>query len=418
MAFAALAFAALAQTGGAAAIADEVKLNGLWVPKVGDIKIVDGRVFYTAGSGAETDRPLEQLQGLKLDAYPDMTAASLAMDAKREAEAVPLLLKVQSSAREPWLRNWAKSQLVLALDRLGRPVEAVDLYIQMVKGGVEVGFLTRPPVKALSSATPEQRADLAKKIAAAQTGLSGPTASNVKKLAEALTALGLAAPVAAPGPAPGATPATPKPATPATPTPTPTPTPATPAAMNNAPAVAAPGPTPATPTPATPTPAAPTTPSVATPPPASGPGAVVLPKELREVDPPDPIAAMLVAGQFQAAADAARAELATNKLDSIALRLYELGVAQMGLARAAGNDRKLLLDAGLSFMRVIVYRGPSSYAGPSMIEAGLVHDMIGRPDIALRYYTKARLHVGEDEDPLLRARLEMLITQNAGKGGE
>ena len=65
-------------------------------------------------------------------------------------------------------------------------------------------------------------------------------------------------------------------------------------------------------------------------------------------------------------------------------------------------------------MRVVIhYPRNTTWVGPALIEAGAVHDKIGRRDIAMGLWDRARNMINPDDDPVLMARLEKLIAGDA-----
>jgi len=101
-----------------------------------------------------------------------------------------------------------------------------------------------------------------------------------------------------------------------------------------------------------------------------------------------------------------------------ASELYVKGMAQLALAEQSGDD-SVYKSAGLSFMRVLVYFPRSAVAGPATVEAGYVHERIGRADIAARLYERARPLIDQREDPAyfqrLMQRIESVAETSAGE---
>ncbi len=88
--------------------------------------------------------------------------------------------------------------------------------------------------------------------------------------------------------------------------------------------------------------------------------------------------------------------------------LYLKGMIQLTIAEQT-NDADGYKSAGLSFMRVVTYFPRSAVAGPAWLEAGYVHEKIGRPDIALKLYRRAQPLIDEKEDPACYRRLTKLL---------
>lgn len=119
----------------------------------------------------------------------------------------------------------------------------------------------------------------------------------------------------------------------------------------------------------------------------------------------DPVARLLAAGDYAAAAAAAQAELASS--GGLAKNLYLLGRAQLARAEATG-DEAAFLDAGLSFMKAAIYFPRGRYTGFALAEAGRVHDAIGRPDKAADLYRRAALLIDDQAEPDYAQRLTQL----------
>ena len=123
----------------------------------------------------------------------------------------------------------------------------------------------------------------------------------------------------------------------------------------------------------------------------------------------DPVAILLRAGKFdEALAKCNQALSGSSGAGEMYLRIYQRGLAQLNLALARSDDKALIKDAGLSFMRVVIHAPKSVYVGPCLMEAGLVHQKIGRLDIAQRLYDKAALLIDSDADPDMAQRLAKL----------
>lgn len=355
----------------AAARADSLKLGGLWIDVASVDGIENGKLTYTGKSGSETQRDIKDVQGIKLEAYPELAAAVAALEANKPADAMAPLAKVEANATHLWVKHWAAFQFVQAAERANKPIEAVDAFIRLVRDNADTVYVARPPLKVVFAAAPEQRKEIALRVNGAMPTATGIGADSLKKVADqaagaAANTTGGSTPAAS---TPGATPGASTPAAPGKST--------EPAAANNAgSAMSAPTSDPAS---------------------ASGDNAE------------DPIAVMLQQGKYEQALAAAN-EILAKPNNEMARRLYQRGVAQLALAEQK-NDQALLKDAGLSFMRVCIYFPKSPWVGQSLLEAGVVHMKINRPDIARKLFKNASGHITEDEDPKAFARLEALIKQ-------
>jgi hypothetical protein len=122
--------------------------------------------------------------------------------------------------------------------------------------------------------------------------------------------------------------------------------------------------------------------------------------------PPGPVVTLLKRGRpEQALLTADRTPAQPGRTAS---NLYLKGMAQLATARRS-QDEDGIMSAGLDFMRVVVYYPRSAVAGPATLEAGYVHQLIGRNDIAKRMYQRARPLIDEQEDPAYYKRMNELI---------
>ncbi len=122
--------------------------------------------------------------------------------------------------------------------------------------------------------------------------------------------------------------------------------------------------------------------------------------------PPGSVASLYRKGQYSQALLAA--DEALTQPGKTASKLYLKGMIQLALAEQT-RDTDGYKSAGLSFMRVVVYFPRSAVAGPATLEAGYVHELIARPDIARRLYEKARPLIDQQEDPAYYQRLNKRI---------
>lgn len=347
--------------------ADSVKIGGFWFDNVLIQSIGNGNIVFTV-NGAERVQKLERLEGIKSTAYPGLTEANDALEAGNEDEALEKFSDVAAKARDPWAKHWAMWNRSRLLDKNGTPVDAVEAYMALARETEEPLFLAQPPLAALSRATDEEKRDIARRLASVRRSMSkGATKDAYKQMVEMTQVADAPAEAGEEASKPAATGMT----------------------TTN---VTAPKPAPA--------------PTLGATIGASGPLESVIPLH-SSLEGSDEINRMLAAGQF---ADAL-AEL-NNRLDRreqrMALRLYQRGLARFYLAEKSG-DTDVYKDAGVDFMRVAIYFPRSLYKGASLLEAGAVHDKIGRRDIAMQLWQKARVEIDPESEPQLVARLEKLM---------
>jgi len=318
---------------------DAVKLSGLWVRGVNVHSIQKGQVRYQTPSGAELQRSVQHLEGLKLGRYPALAQAQDAADRGDDTAAAALFRQVGETANEPWVRGYARMRLVQALARLDDADAAADVYIDLVVSGAELYFVARPPTDVVAQADTAVRVRVLE-LAKAALGAVGPQRAAL--LQQLIDAAGHpSADLLAPEPAGG-----------------------------------------------------------------SGSTDSAIGPALSASVPPGSIVNLYRRGSYDRALRAANEAL--TQPGKTASRLYLKGMAQLALAEQSG-DADGYMSAGLSFMRVLVYFPRSAVAGPAMLEAGYVHQRIGRLDIAQRLYARARPLIDEQEDPVTYRRLVKLI---------
>lgn len=87
--------------------------------------------------------------------------------------------------------------------------------------------------------------------------------------------------------------------------------------------------------------------------------------------------------------------------------LYLRAMAKLGKAEQSRAERDYK-DAGLDFMRVVVYFPSSPYASPSLVEVGYVHDRLGLTTKADELYAQARAVLKAEQHPRYLARCKKL----------
>lgn len=363
----------------AAASADSVKINGFWFDNVRIQDIANGNITFTV-EGAERIQSLEKLEGIKATAYPDLTAATESLEKKDEATALDKFSNVAAKARDPWARTWAQWNKVNLLDKNGEPVDAVEAWLQLARSTEDTIFLTQPPVAAMGRATNDEKRDIAKRLTNVRRSIGrGPAKDQYKQLVALAKQLG--------DPEEPDDEEDDKPAATGMTTTTVTPKPAT-----------TPKPTPA----ATPTIGAATG--------ATGPIESVVPLP-SSIDARDEITRMLAAGNFAEALTELNDRL-NRREQQMAMRIFQRGIARFYLAEKSG-DLDQYKDAGVDFMRVAIYYPRSLYKGAALMEAGAVHDKIGKRDVAMQLWQKARVEIDPETETTLVQRLDKLM----GVGG-
>ena len=332
------------------AVADSVKLGGQWIENVSVQSIDGGQILYTVGSGGEVTKPLSALQGLKLSAYPDLGKGILALESKKPADGIAPLKLLVANARQAWVKQYAEATLLRAYDEAGSPLEAADLYLRMsVEAGFEKSYLKNPPIKSVGGATAPQKKELRSRLLEAVPTLKGDAEAGVKAMLELLPEV-KAEPVAAPDAG-----------------------------------------------------GLPPTAAAATPSASAEVSAVALSKQ---VPADDQAVQLLRKGKFTEALKILRDQL-TKPSNELSLRLYLQGVALYEIAKQ-NNDRKMYLDAGLSFARVWCYFPRSSFASASNIGTSMVLLKVNDLKGARKQFDKAKVKIDAETEPELDGLLKQL----------
>ena len=346
-------------------LADDIKLGGFWIENVSILGIEKSHVLYVNRIGTELSRPLRQLQGLKLTAYPQLAEAEELLGKGQDRKALLTLQQVHRRAATRWLKQWVGHMLTGLYDQLDMPIEAVDSYLSLANEDAPPFYLSFAPIRSASGANEDIKSMMRKRIATTSQYLAGrPGTDSLQELLAAIS-------------------------------PDVSENPVIPINDNGTglPPDIGPGVTPTNANDKIPTN------------PVTDQADVTLPSFL-PVD--DDITRLLINGLYDRALERMDKLLETDNTP-LDMRLYQRGVAQLALAATNEADRAQYLNAGLSFMSVLAYFPQSEYAGPSLVEAGLVHQKIGRPDTAQKLYDKATIFVNAEDDPRYAARLQQLI---------
>lgn len=124
-----LGLLALLSPFGASALGDEVKLFGKPVFRNVTIRgIEDGKLTFRGVSGETLRKPLPQIEWVKSDEAPLLSAAEQALQGGQWTEAIAKLRQAENSANV-WERELGAIRLIQALDRAGEFEAAVRQYI-------------------------------------------------------------------------------------------------------------------------------------------------------------------------------------------------------------------------------------------------------------------------------------------------
>ena len=338
-------------------VADDVRIGKYWHRQVTIEEVQQGTIVYTDSFGNEHIRELEHVQAIKIPTFEELGRAQDALDAGDAEAAVVHFTRVQKRVRRPpWLKHWIQWQTMNALARSDRPARAVAAYLALDRIGADAFYLTRPPTAALGGGNEEQKRDVRQRLTDAMPALRPEARAAAQVMLRRIAPVKLA--------------------------------------PSNPMAVAAE--------------AEPDTPAEDT----QQESAVALPKV---IDEDDETTLLLRAGKFKEALRTAEELLSRKNVTRISMRWYQRGVAKVGLADRNTRPavaRRLYKDAGLDFMRVVVYFPAGVYRAPALVEAGYVHHMIGQPQKARQLYAQAVKGIRAIKpklDPKIHQRLQQLL---------
>jgi len=328
---------------GGSAIADEIRVNNIWVSQVEVVSVANGQVHYFTSAGAEKRRPITEVTGIRLEKYPGYEKAFAAIAEGNDAPAIELLLTVRRKAlrKDPWVVYEMGRQLVSAYDRQGEGARAAAMYIDLIDRGADQTFLATPPLASVRALPEVEKARLRPKLAKA--------VSRAPKLAQDAAGQLLTAAAAGNGEA---------------------------ISLVKKAKLAIGGRYPAV-------------------------GGVLLPESLGRSEVGD----LVFAGEFDAAI--AAADDAMNKRARSEM-MFLRATARLGLARQT-KDADGYKDAGLDYMRVVVYFPSSPQAGPALLELAVIHDQLGREGVAATLFDEAGRVLSAKEHPRYHRRYTQLM---------
>ena len=297
--------------------------------------------------------PLDQVEGLRLDKYPDYAKAVDLLNDDKPAEAAELLTSVRRAARgsDAWVANDAGMKLAAAQDATGNARAAVEAYVELVNAQAPPVYLSAPPTASVAALPPAERSALEPLVARALREADREARPRVQVLMDTVREGAAAAPATTEEPTPG---------------------------LGSEPSTAGIGAT------AGPYPDNPDNP---------------LPERVGRSE----LADLVASGQHQQAV-----EMATGMMKSLprAETIFLRAKARLALAEAS-NDEAQYKDAALDFMRVVVYF-PEPYGGPSLLEVAYIHERLGLDEKAAELYEAAGRALDAETEPRYYQRYERL----------
>jgi len=329
---------------------DDVNIRGLWYSNVTIQKFVDGKVYFKTSAGNVVAAELRDLRTLKLNDVPAIEYAEDAFDLKQYKSAIKHYRAARSKARADWLRQWIDYRLVQSAEQTRDGLTAMTAYLSLAQSNADAYLMRHLPNRSLEKLSEPQQQQMLSKIKSAAKKIRNRSArKHLVLLQKQIEAMSAA---------------------------------------------------------------------------DSGPNdndketksanvlLVGLLNEPRYQG--NEIVKLLRKGEFPRALKTIDARLKSRDTRDRALNLYLRGVAQMKLGDAAMDmmqKQKFYKDAGISFMQVTILYPRSPWVGHCQLEAGYIHQQIGRKDLVRRLYRTARPYIEPDDDPQLDKRLDRLINE-------
>jgi hypothetical protein len=358
---------------GATAQADQVNANGLWISAQSILGIRDGKLIYANQWGDQVSTKLDQVQALRIDQIPKIEQAYEQMDAENYERAAGLWQDAlrQAQRQGKWLEHIVRYKMLECYDRTGDFRRAVQQYFRLVQDRTrarrgedrtDIFFLKRPPLASMENAKESDRKEYIGRLEPLIPKLEGDPQALLRKL---VRRLGQGIVEQPPDPDPDTSGSS---------------------GADDGPDFAAP-----------------------LPPRESEDPELVLPKQIDN----DEVTNHLLRNQY-AQAEAKATEWLTTTTRSMALRLYQRGLARMGLARQNDHDPQTYKAAGLDFVRLSVWRPKSLYLAPAVMELIEVHRQLGMMEqVRLlmspeQFDSTLTIGIDEDDDPKLYERWQRI----------
>jgi TolA-binding protein len=106
--------------------------SGVPSPNAKIKNVADGQLTYTAFSGNDVSKPLDQVVRIEVDNEPALNAAEQAFVDQKWNAAVDGYIKVARATNKPWLKDWATVRLLTAAQKSNRFDAASTAYIGML----------------------------------------------------------------------------------------------------------------------------------------------------------------------------------------------------------------------------------------------------------------------------------------------
>ena len=156
------------------ATADSIRLQNVTHKDVRVVGMREAQVFFRTPAGEERSVPLDAVLALELDKYPNLGKANEAFAKEDFAAAAKLLSPIVDEAKDDYVRVLAGAQLVAALDRSGRFLDAARRYAKLLQ--IDNGRLVKSVQPVSLPAEAAERSAAADKLAQDAKATSDPLA--------------------------------------------------------------------------------------------------------------------------------------------------------------------------------------------------------------------------------------------------
>ncbi|XAL98650.1 hypothetical protein OT109_13805 [Phycisphaeraceae bacterium D3-23] len=333
------------------ASADQLQRNGQW-QNVTIVGVEDGELVYRNNAGGTNTVALADVESLDLDDEAEFRGALEAFQGEDYRRSQRMFGEIAEQTRIDWVRHYAQFFLVQSLDQRGEPVEAATVFAQLARDGADPYFLSVAPMASLAAVSDDERARIREEVVDVLGDTEGVTRERLQNYL--LAVVGEEA-------MPDLTPIEPNP-NPGTGT-------------DNAAQL------------------------------DRSQSAVILPEALWEILEAEEFDAekwggltLLREGKYEEAVEAITPWMEGR--GDMPEKLFILGRAQLALADAS-EDRDDYLDAGLTFMRIVVHYENlgTPLLAPSRLELAYLHRVIGREDLYDKLLNQSDLFLSFADDP-------------------
>jgi predicted negative regulator of RcsB-dependent stress response len=179
-----LAITALLLLSAARAAADAVRIGGFWINDVSVEKVEGGEVVYYSSGGSLVTKPLAELSGVRLKAYPGLGEAEKAIENENWGRAREKLQGELEGDRPAWLKRWLRARLTRVALAQGRFTDAAERLAALVKAGAHPDLFAHVPLERFAKASEAEQENVAETLRGVEA--QGKAEALLKKAEEAI----------------------------------------------------------------------------------------------------------------------------------------------------------------------------------------------------------------------------------------